>query len=174
MTASQATLFRISESVCNILGTVPVIARRLAPPLLRITLALPFLRSGLTRWDGFLSISPTTIFLFEEQFKLHFLGAAYSLPFPDQIALVTAICEIMLPLLLLIGAATRLAALGLLVMTGIIQLVFPDGWVNFHLYWAAIAVGIIGSGAGSLSIDHWIGRRVHGLPPERGAGEGLQ
>ncbi len=29
-----------------------------APPVARVALALPFFRSGLTRWDGFLSISP--------------------------------------------------------------------------------------------------------------------
>ncbi len=43
------------------------IAAFLAPPVMRIALALPFLRSGLTRWDGFLSLSAGTVYLFEEQ-----------------------------------------------------------------------------------------------------------
>ena len=38
-----------------------------APPLLRIALAVPFLRSGLTKWDGLLSLSPVAVFLFEEE-----------------------------------------------------------------------------------------------------------
>jgi hypothetical protein len=51
-----------------------------APPVVRIALALPFLRSGFTRWDGFLSISPGTDYLFEEQFKLHIFGGLYGFP----------------------------------------------------------------------------------------------
>jgi putative oxidoreductase len=47
-------------------------------------------------------------------------------------------------------------ACGLLLMTGIIQLVVPDGWVNFHLYWAAIALAIMALGGGPLSVDRLI------------------
>lgn len=134
-----------------------IVAVRLAPPVLRLALALPFLRSGLTRWDGFLSLSVATQYLFEEQFKLHILGGVYDLPAPDTLALLVAIAEILLPVLLLVGLATRLAALGLLVMTAVIQLVFPDGWMNFHLYWAASALAILALGPGRLSIDYWLG-----------------
>ena len=132
----------------------------LAPPMLRIALALPFFRSGHTRWDGFLSISPATLFLFENQFKLHIFGGAYSFPAPDTVALIVAIAEITLPILLVLGIATRFAALALLLMTGVIQLVFPDGWPNFHLYWASLAVGIMALGPGPLSLDRLINRLV--------------
>ncbi len=139
------------------------IAGLVAPPLLRIALALPFFRSGLTRWDGFLSLSAGTLYLFEEQFKLHIFGNAYDFPAPDTLALLVAIAEIVLPILLVLGLATRLAALALLAMTGVIQLVFPDGWANFHLYWASLAVAIIALGPGPLSLDRllgfWIGKR---------------
>jgi putative oxidoreductase len=134
-----------------------VTALAVAPPLLRIALALPFLRSGLTRWDGF-SISFGTLYLFEEQFKLHILGGVYDLPAPDLLATLVAVAEIVLPILIIAGLATRLAALGLLVMTGVIQLVFPEGWANFHLNWAAMAVAIIALGPGRLSLDQWIAR----------------
>ncbi|MFX8864258.1 hypothetical protein ABTM79_19135, partial [Acinetobacter baumannii] len=53
---------------------------------------------------------------------------------------------------------TRLAALGLLIMTSVIQLVVPDGWANFHLPWAALAIAIIALGPGRLSLDHLIDR----------------
>nr|WP_246565123.1 DoxX family protein [Ancylobacter sonchi] len=142
-------------------------AWHLAPPVLRVALALPFLRSGLTRWDGFLSLSAGTQFLFEEQFRLHVFGGEYAFPAPDQLALATAIAEIALPILLIVGLGTRLAALGLLAMTGVIQLVFPDGWVNFHLYWAAMAISIIAIGPGVISLDHWIAKGDIQLdPPE--------
>jgi putative oxidoreductase len=132
----------------------------LAPPILRIALALPFFRSGLTRWDGFLSISPATLYLFENQFKVHLFGGTYGFPAPDTVALIVAIAEVTLPVLLVLGLGTRFAALALLVMTGVIQLVFPDGWVNFHLYWASLAVGIMALGPGPLSLDRMIYRWI--------------
>ena len=125
----------------------------LAPPVLRIALALPFLRSGLTRWDGFLQLSPSTSFLFSDLFRLHILGGEYPIPAPEQVAFMTGLAEITLPILLILGFATRLSALGLLAMTAVIQLVVPDGWANFHLYWAAIALAIMAIGPGSLSLD---------------------
>lgn len=131
-----------------------------APPVLRVALALPFIRSGMTRWDGFLSISPSTSFLFTEMFKLHILDAEYPIPFPDGVAFLVGSAELALPALLIVGLATRYAALGLLLMTGVIQLVVPDGWANFHLYWAALALAIIALGGGALSIDSLLFRNL--------------
>ncbi|KFG97646.1 DoxX [Burkholderia paludis] len=142
------------------IGGLAAAAGLVAPPLLRVALALPFFRSGLTRWDGFLSISGGTLYLFENQFKLHVFGAAIGLPAPDALAFVVAVAEIVLPALLVVGLATRFAALGLLAMTGVIQLVFPDGWANFHLYWASLAVAILALGPGPLSLDRLVDRRT--------------
>ena len=135
-----------------------------APPVSRIALALPFFRSGLTRWDGFLSLSAGTIFLFEEQFKLHIFSGVYSFPAPVLSAYIVGIAEIVLPILLLIGLTARFTAAGLLVMTGVIQLVYPDGWVNFHLYWAAISLAIIALGPGKLSADYLLLKMFHKQP----------
>lgn len=129
-----------------------------APPVMRIALALPFLRSGLTRWDPFPTLSLGTQFLFEDQFKLHLFGRLVDLPSPTLLAYATACAEIVLPLLLLLGLATRLAALGLLAMTAVIQLVVPEGWANFHLYWAALALGVMALGGGPLSLDAALAR----------------
>lgn len=153
LTAWVPTVRRTVDCVARLAGAV-------APALLRLALALPFLRSGLTRWDGFLVLSPGTLYLFEDQFRLHLLGVDYPLPTPDVLAWLTACAEIVLPILLLAGLGTRFAALGLLVMTGVIQLVFPDGWANFHLYWAALALGIVTLGPGAPSIDRWIDRSL--------------
>ncbi|WP_218143180.1 DoxX family protein [Luteibacter sp. UNC138MFCol5.1] len=129
------------------------IGSALAPIAVRVALALPFLRSGLTRWDGWFNLAPATTYLFEEQFRLHLFGAQVAIPWPDQVAWLVACAEIALPLLLLAGLATRVAALGLLSMTVVIQLVFPDGWANFHLYWAALALAAMAIGAGPVSLD---------------------
>ncbi|WP_322012218.1 DoxX family protein [Paraburkholderia sp. J12] len=159
------TQSRLGHVVQTILEQIQIVATSIAPPVMRIALALPFFRSGLTRWDGFLSISPATLYLFENQFKLHILGAAYAFPAPDTIALLTATAEITLPILLVLGFATRFVALALLLMTGVIELVFPDGWANFHLYWAALALGIMALGAGPLSLDRLIARGFYRRNP---------
>ncbi len=153
--ASPAGMGKTVRAVVNWLAQVATI---IAPSILRIALALPFFRSGLTRWDGFLSLSPSTVYLFEEMFKLHLFGGAYGVPAPLVVAYVTATAELVLPVLLVLGLGTRFVALGLLVMTGVIQLVVPDGWANFHLPWASMAVAIIAIGPGWLSIDHLLDR----------------
>ncbi|MDX8466145.1 DoxX family protein [Mesorhizobium sp. VK23B] len=135
------------------------IAMAVAPIFLRAALAVPFFRSGLTRWDGFLQISDSTTYLFEEEFKLHLFGAEYGFPMPDAVAYLVATAELTLPVLLVLGLATRFAALAMLIMTGVIQLVVPDGWANFHLPWAAMAISIIALGAGPISLDRLIALR---------------
>src|SRR6202163_180763 len=144
----------------SLLAGLARLATMLAPPLLRIALAVPFFRSGLTKWDGFLSLAPSAQYLFEEEFKLHLFGGTYGFPMPDVIAFIDGLAEIVLPILLLVGLATRLSALGLLVMTGVIELVVPEGWANFHLPWAALAVAIVALGPGRLSLDYLIDRRL--------------
>lgn len=158
MTSFQYSPGGLRGLILRIAALIGLIGSSVAPPVLRIALALPFLRSGLTRWDGFLSLSIGTQYLFEEQFKLHILGNLYGFPAPDIVAYLVGLAEITLPILLFAGFATRFAALALLIMTGVIQLVFPDGWVNFHLYWAAIALAIMALGPGVLSLDYLIYR----------------
>ncbi|MEO8835881.1 MAG: DoxX family protein [Caldimonas sp.] len=158
MNGTRANAANMETTMRAVVNRLAQVATIIAPPILRIALALPFFRSGLTRWDGFLSLSPSTVYLFEEMFKLHLFGGAYGIPAPLVVAYVTATAELVLPVLLVLGLGTRLVALGLLVMTGVIQLVVPDGWANFHLPWASMAVAIIAIGPGWLSIDHLLDR----------------
>ena len=146
---------KVGSAVRSMLGALARIALVIAPPLLRVALAVPFFRSGLTKWNGFLSLSPMASFLFEDEFKLHILGQAYDFAF----AYLDGIAEIVLPILLVVGLATRFSALALLVMTGVIQLVVPEGWANFHLPWAGLALAIIALGPGTFSVDHLLERR---------------
>jgi putative oxidoreductase len=151
---SFSTMSTIEDAVRDLMERLAQVARIVAPPVLRIALALPFFKSGLTKWDGFLSLSPAASYLFEDEFKLHIFGHAYDFPFPAVFAYFDGIAEIVLPVLLIVGFATRFSALALLVMTAVIQLVVPEGWVNFHLSWAALAVALIALGPGKLSFDH--------------------
>jgi putative oxidoreductase len=140
-----------------LLGRVPPSLPLLA---LRFAIAVPFFKSGLTKWDGFLQLSNGAIYLFTQEFKLHIFGAEIPYPFPLTMATLSGIAEIVLPILLVLGLFTRFAALGIFAMTAIIQLTVPDGWANFHLPWAAMALTLITFGAGRLALDQLIfGRR---------------
>ncbi len=127
---------------------------------LRFALAVPFYRSGLTKWDGFLSLSPKAAFLFENQFQLHIFGNAYPFPYPDVMALLSGLGEIIFPVLLVFGLATRFAALGTLGMTVIIFLTYPEHWPSEGLPWAAMSLVIIGFGPGRIALDHLVARLV--------------
>lgn len=124
---------------------------------LRCALAIPFFKSGLTKWNGFLKLSDTPVILFENEFKLHIMGKAYDYPFPLVAAWGSSIAEIVLPILLVLGLGTRLAAFGLLIMTALIQLTIPSGW-PIHATWAAMAAGVILLGPGKASVDGMLRR----------------
>jgi putative oxidoreductase len=147
-----SAIFHAMETLA--MRLVPMAAAGLA---LRFGLATPFFKSGLTKWDGFLRLSDTPVLLFQEEFKLHVLGRAIDYPFPVMAAWGSSIAEIVLPILLVLGLGTRLAAFGLLLMTALIQLTIPGGW-PIHITWAAMAGAIIVLGPGRLSLDHFLRR----------------
>ena len=69
-----------------------------------------------------------------------------------------------MPILLVIGLATRLSALGLFAMTLVIQLfVIPGGWPE-HLLWFALLGLIVARGPGAISLDHLIWNRTSAWP----------
>lgn len=126
---------------------------------LRFALAVPFWRSGVNKWDGFLQLNDVAVLLFTSEFKLHLPGGPYDFPLPAASAFLAGCAEILLPVLLVLGLATRFAAFGLLAMTIIVQLTVPTGW-PLHLTWAAMALAIMAWGPGRMSIDHVIARIV--------------
>ncbi len=130
----------------------------LASLVLRFAVATPFWKSGLTKWDGFGVLSETPVILFENEFLLHILGREYSFPFPTLMAYASSIGEIILPILVVLGLFTRISALGILLMTLVIQLTFPDAW-PLHLTWAAMAIGVIYLGGSLLSLDRMLLKR---------------
>jgi len=125
--------------------------------VMRLALAVPFWKSGILKWDGFLKLSDTAVTLFTDEFMLHLPGGPYHYPLPTVMAFLSGCGEIMFPVLLVLGLATRFAALGLLFMTIIVELTVPDGW-PIHLTWAAMALGIMAWGPGRASIDCLVGQ----------------
>jgi len=119
----------------------------------RFAVASAFWRSGQTKVEGFFHIKDNTFFLFREEYKVPLLP-------PDFAAYVTTIAEHVLPVLLVVGLASRLSALGLIIMTLVIQLfVYPDAWPT-HLLWFAPLLLIVARGPGALSLDHLIWKRM--------------
>ena len=105
---------------------------------------------------------PPSVVQLALRFLLHLFGAEIAYPAPILMAWLSGVAEIVLPILLVFGLATRFAGLGLLVMTAIIQLTIPDGWANFHLPWAAMALAVMAYGPGRISLDHLIVRMMGG------------
>jgi putative oxidoreductase len=118
----------------------------LALPL-RFAVATVFWNSGTTKlanWDA-------TLQLFEDEYRLPLLP-------PDIAAHVGAAIELSTPVLLVLGFLTRPAALVLLGMTTVIEvLVYPQAWPT-HIQWAAMLLVLLCRGAGSFSIDHLLRR----------------
>ena len=118
----------------------------------RIAVADVFWRSGQTKVNGF-SIREETFYLFREEYKVPLLP-------PDLAAYLSTIGEHVFPILLFVGLASRLSALGLFGMTMVIQLfVVPGGWPE-HILWLSLLTLIIARGPGAISLDHliWNGR----------------
>ncbi|PTY37752.1 hypothetical protein BGP77_14825 [Saccharospirillum sp. MSK14-1] len=134
----------------------------------RFSIAGVFWLSGQTKIDGFAMnvisgdfqwgwprLSDTAVFLFQEEYALPLLA-------PTTAAVLAAFAEHLLPVLVFIGLGTRYAATGLLAMTLVIQIfVYPGAYVT-HGVWACVLLYLMAHGAGRLSVDYWLARRLNG------------
>lgn len=158
--ASAGVVIRFADSAERLLCAVAVPS--VVQLVLRFALAVPFWRSGILKWDGFLRLSDTAVTLFTDEFMLHLPGGPYPFPAPTVMAFLSGCAEIGFPILLVFGLFTRFAALGLLFMTLVVELTVPEGW-PIHVTWAAMALAIIAWGPGRISLDFLI-RRAAQLP----------
>jgi len=134
---------RLSNIHHQITSTVP---ESLIALLLRVGIAVPFFLSGRTKVDGLMTLSPSTEYLFAEEYRVPLLP-------PDLAAHLATYAEHLLPVLLVLGLLTRISALGLIAMTLVIQLfVVPTGWPT-HLLWAGPLVYLLARGPGGWSLD---------------------
>lgn len=165
MSTRQDSTLSFAGIVANAIVRARRLVERLAQPwfvqlVLRIALAVPFWKSGILKWQGFLQLNDTAIDLFTDEFRLHLPGGPYPFPVPAVFAVLSACAEVTFPVLLVLGLGTRFAAAGLLLMTCIIELTVPDGW-PIHITWAAMALGVAAWGPGQISIDYLLGDRAH-------------
>jgi putative oxidoreductase len=92
-------------------------------------------------------IKATTFQMFETQYA--------DLPVPPAVvATLFTYAEFVLPVCLVLGFATRFAALVLLGMTLLLQIyVLPAMWWSAHVYWVSILAVLMCVGPGAISID---------------------
>lgn len=148
---------KVVELINKILALLRKFPDSLALLLVRFAVffSTAFYASGLKKFDGFLQLGEFTPYLFREEFKLHILGKVYDMPAPVVTAFLAGIGEVVLPIIILLGFATRFSALGLIAMTCVMQLVYPDAW-KLHMGWATYFVVLLSFGPGKISLDHLI------------------
>lgn len=153
MTARDATLAmpaaplrRLYVRVRERLSCFPLSIIQLA---MRIGVGAVFFNSGLLKYNSF----EFAVKLFEDEYKLPLLDPALA-------ARLAMTVELLFPLLLVVGLATRLATLPLLGMIVVIQtLVYPQAWAE-HLMWASMLTLLLTRGAGAVSLDRLIERAL--------------
>jgi putative oxidoreductase len=117
----------------------------------RLSIAGVFWRSGQTKLEGW-HVSDSAIMLFKDEYNLPLID-------PTLAAYAATFAEHFFPILLVLGFATRFAALALLIMTLVIQIfVYPDAWPT-HGTWAACFLILMTQGPGKISLDHLIAQR---------------
>ena len=133
--------------------------------LARFSIAAVFWKSGQTKIEGLKidfvdgtfnpgwpRLSDSAIELFRDEYKVPLIPPEFAAP-------LAAAAEHTLALLLLIGLATRFSALGLLVMTAVIQIFVYPGAYPTHGVWAAVLLYLVARGPGAAGDGPRIDRR---------------
>lgn len=153
VTTAHSLMARVPESAIALLG--------------RFSVAAVFWKSGQTKIEGLAidivsgnfelgipQLSSSAVDLFRDEYRLPLLS-------PELGAVLATVGEHALPLLLLLGLGTRFAALGLLLMTAVIQFwVYPAAYPT-HGVWAAVLLWLMVRGPGVVSLDHLMAMQRH-------------
>ena len=130
--------------------------------LMRFYVGYQFWKAGMLKlnsWDS-------TLFLFEHEYRVPLLS-------PYLAALLGTVGELLFPLMLFVGLAGRLGALGLSVVNVVAviayaHVIFSPGFentVNDHWLWGLMLLAVMVFGPGKLSLDHLINRARGGSEP---------
>lgn len=102
--------------------------------------------------SAFFTTSENAALLFEDEYQVPILS-------PEFAAQLALYGETFLPIMLIIGLGSRFGAMGLLVMTLVIQTVYPNLFYD-HMVWAAALIGILLIGPGKVSLDTLIANKL--------------
>jgi putative oxidoreductase len=146
--------FALSMTVCRWVRALHTMLEALQVPaalLARLYVAQVFFSAGLTKlrdWE-------TTLLLFTEEYRVPVLS-------PHLAAWLGTGGELMLPVLLLLGAGSRLAALGLSVVNLVAVLSLSEiapAALQLHITWGVLLMGLALYGPGSWSLDQLLQKR---------------
>jgi putative oxidoreductase len=116
----------------------------------RVAIGHVFWASGRSKVEGLFTMRPEIVDLFRDEYALPLIP-------PEIAAPMATVAEHVLPVLLIAGLLTRFAALGLVVMTLVIQFfVYPDAWWPTHSLWLALLTVILWRGGGAWSLDRFV------------------
>ncbi|MFC0665952.1 DoxX family protein [Azotobacter chroococcum] len=123
---------------------------------IRLLVASVFFQAGLTKIASWSS----TLTLFEYEYAVPLLP-------PELAAWLGTAAELSLPVLLVLGLGTRLAALALFLFNIVAVISYPglgEVGLQHHQYWGLLLLVTLCHGPGKLSLDHlirrWRGRRA--------------
>ena len=134
----------VGVSAITALERVPI---SIFPPMFRLSIGAVFWSAGLTKVASWLS----TVALFQNEYRVPILP-------PETAAYMATGIELVCPILLWLGVATRLATLPMLAQVLVIQLfVYSEDWV-LHLTWASMLLFLLVRGPGVLSVDQLLGQ----------------
>ena len=157
----------------------------------RLLVAKVFLDSGATKWSAWFEFNQQKYDLFIWEFfcpdpprpnalqlcdpvTLDYAASPATIVWIERLALTAGILEVVLPVLLIIGLFSRVAAAGLLAMTLFIQFaVFPSWshWWNPAAWWTLACATTLAFGPGVLSLDVLVGIERSGRKSRRDASE---
>lgn len=140
-----STLALVLVSASDVFGAADRAAHPFLDLILRLWLAQIFFRAAIVNladWKG-------TLYLFAHEPPVSWLD-------PVTVAYLGTAIELIAPLLLALGLATRPAALALLAVTLAMQGTYEQ--LNAHVFWALLFAWYAMMGAGSLSIDRLLSR----------------
>lgn len=139
----------IGALYAGVFGPVERIGGPLIDLAFRLIMARIFFQSGLNKLNDF----ENTVFLFQYEYAVPVLP-------PEIAAYLAAFFELAMPVLLVLGLFTRLAALPLLGMALVIQFVLGAGNPAYfqweHYFWMLTLAYLVIRGAGPISLDHLI------------------
>jgi putative oxidoreductase len=146
---NQSSIVRVTLSAVRFADRIPA---AIVGFVIRIGVAEVFWRSGQTKVDGW-RVTETAVQLFRDEYRLPILS-------PEVASTLAAAQEHLFSALLVVGFASRLSAMGLLVMTAVIEVfVYPENWPD-HLLWSGCLLYVIARGPGGFSFDALIRHRA--------------
>ena len=146
-----------AHTINDMIDPLRKLSDMLASPLFdlgaRLYMGWAFFKVGMMRFESYQNGDwETQVFLFTEEHPVPGI--------PGEIGAIMATSgELFLPVLLVLGLFGRFAAAGMLVMTAIIEFTYQSS--PQHILWAFLLGMIFIKGAGKLSLDHLITKKLN-------------